>query len=282
MFAHHCRQALRLGLMLGLLCSLTLTSTAAPGPSVQPPVRPPKSPILPPERPARDTATAEQRLISLPGDQQLPAVLRRPSEQRLQELRSQREFQYVKPEEEPKDPSMWSLIWWRLSEWFRKLLSGPGYENRGRYVVYCLFGLAFLYVLVRLLRLDFTTLFGRRALAAEPLPYESAIEDIHAVDFATALAEAEAAANYRLAVRLGYLQVLRHLAEQRLIDWQPEKTNHYYLQELAGTRWAAEFATLTRQFEYVWYGELPIAPEAYPALRESRQHFLHQLTRVAA
>jgi hypothetical protein len=228
----------------------------------------------------RDSA-AKQHFISLPADQQPPATLRRGSEARLRELREQREFQYVKPNEEPKDPSMWSLLWWRLSEWFRKLLSGPGYENRGRYVVYCLFGLAFLYVLTRLLRLDFTNVFGRRAQAV-PLPYESAIEAIHAVDFTTALADAEAAANYRLAVRLGYLQVLRHLAERHLINWQPEKTNHHYLQELAGTRWAPDFATLTRQFEYVWYGELPIAPEAYPALRESRQHFLLQLTRVAA
>ncbi|QJX45740.1 DUF4129 domain-containing protein [Hymenobacter taeanensis] len=267
----------------GLLLCLLLAAHAgtASVPSAQPSQRLPKSPILPIENLQRDTVAGRQGLISLPVDQQAPVTLRRPPEKRLQDLRSQRAFQYEKPDEEPKDPSMWSLIWWRLSEWFRKLFSGPGYENGGRYAVYALFGAAFLYVLVRLLRLDFTNLLGRRTQSV-PLPYESVIEDIHAVDFTAALAEAEAAANYRLAVRLGYLQVLRHLAEHHLIDWQPEKTNHHYLQELAGTRWAPDFATLTRQFEYVWYGELPITPEAYPALRESRQQFLHQLSHVAA
>ncbi|TGD78877.1 DUF4129 domain-containing protein [Hymenobacter wooponensis] len=268
-----------LGLVLGL--ALLAQAQAAPGPAAQSPLRPTKAPIVPPEALRSDTLANRNTPISLPADQQAPVALRRPPEKRLQDLRGQREFQYVKPNEEPKDPSMWSLLWWRLSEWFRKLLSGADYENRGRYVVYALFGVAFLYVLARLLRLDFTNVFGRRARTV-PLPYESAIEDIHAVDFTASLTEAESAANYRLAVRLGYLQVLRHLTERHLIDWQPEKTNHHYLQELAGTRWAPDFATLTRQFEYVWYGELPIAPGDYPALRESRQQFLHQLTRVAA
>lgn len=208
-------------------------------------------------------------------------ALRQPAEARLRELRSQQAFQYVKPEEKPEQQSVWSLFWWRLTQWLGKLLSGPGYESRGRFVVYALFGAAFLYVLVRVLRLDLTGAFGRRSRAV-PLPYDTALEDIHAVDFGAALAEAEASGNFRLAVRLGYLQILRHLAEQQLIAWQPEKTNHDYLRELGGTRWAPDFATLTRQFEYVWYGELPLASEAYPALRENRQQFLQQLNRVAA
>lgn len=271
-------------LLLCLLLNLGLAtaSAAAPGPDAQGPLQPPKSPVLPPEQRLDSAATAQaSQVISLPASRQTAAPMRRPDAARLQEMRSQKEFQYVKPEEKPEQQSVWSLFWWRLMQWLSKLLSGPGYENRGRYVVYALFGAAFLYALARVLQLDITGLYGRRNRAV-PLPYETAMEDIHAVDFGPALADAEATGNFRLAVRLGYLQVLRHLSERHLIAWQPEKTNHDYLRELSETRWAPDFATLTRQFEYVWYGELPLTPEAYPALRESRQAFLHQLTRVAA
>ena len=68
--------------------------------------------------------------------------------------------------------------------------------------------------------------------AAWPLAYDTAAENIHEVDFATRLAEAEAAGNCRLAVRLGYLQLLKQLTDRGLIHWQPDKTNHAYLAEL--------------------------------------------------
>lgn len=227
-----------------------------------------------------DTASQAAAMV-LPVDTAAPGPLRALDAGRLRELRGQREFQYVEPELEEDNNSAWSQFWWKLWQWLRELFSGPGYEHGGRYAVYALFGGAFLYALLRLLRLDLTGLLGRRARAV-PLPYEAAPEDIHGVNFAGALAEAETAGNYRLAVRLGYLLVLRHLTERGLIRWQPDKTNHEYLLELAGTPWAAGFRELTRQFELVWYGELPLPPAAYPALRDTRQAFLHHLTRAAA
>ncbi|MCA8831270.1 DUF4129 domain-containing protein [Hymenobacter pini] len=238
----------------------------------------------PPLLPVPDSVhRAENRqFVHLPADNSGPPVLRRPAAERLNELRAQREFRYVEPEEAPSSSSnAWTRFWRQLMRWLEGIFTGEGYENRGRFLVYALFGLAFIYVLLRVLRLDVTGLFGRRSRTL-PLPYETAPEDIHAIDFDAALAQAEDAGNHRLAVRLGYLLVLRHLTEQGLIRWQPDKTNQQYVQELAGTAYAADFRELTRQFEYVWYGELPVTASDYPALRASRQNFIRSLTRRAA
>ena len=91
------------------------------------------------------------------------------------------------------------------------------------------------------------------------------------------LAEAEAAGNYRLALRLGYLQLLKLLSDQNLIRWQPDKTNHAYLAELPGEHLRAPFRELTRQFEYVWYGELPLPAGLYQQARAGQQGFRQAL-----
>ena len=224
------------------------------------------------------TAIAAHPGAVLPADRATPVRLREPAPGRLRAFRAQRAFQYVEPL--PAETSAWSGFWRRVFQWLGELLSGPGYRTRGRYVVYAAFGLAFLYVLLRLLKLDYTHAFGRAARSL-PLSYDTAPEDLHAIDFLARLAEAEAAGNYRLAVRLGYLQVLHALSARHLIDWQPDKTNHHYLRELVGTAWQAGFGTLTRQFEYAWYGEQAPTAAAYATVRDTRQALLAELTHPA-
>ncbi|WP_190242581.1 DUF4129 domain-containing protein [Hymenobacter lapidiphilus] len=222
-------------------------------------------------------APAAPRYVRLRADTAPAGTLRQPAAGRLANLRRQSEFQYVEPEpEQSSSDSVWSRFWQELWRRIAGLFSGKTYETRGRYVVYALFAAAFGYVLLRLLRLDITGLLGRRGRTL-PLPYEALTEDIRGIDFVTELDRAEQAGNYRLALRLGYLHTLRHLTDRALIQWQPEKTNQDYLRELAGTPQAAGFRTLTRQFEYVWYGELPLAADQYPELREQQQTFIRQL-----
>ncbi|GAA3949160.1 DUF4129 domain-containing protein [Hymenobacter algoricola] len=217
--------------------------------------------------------------LALPADRTTPVRLRQPAPARLRAFRQQTEFQYVEPV--AAETSAWSLFWRQLREWLAGLFARPGYRYGGRYAVYAAFGLAFLYVLLRVLQLDFTNVFGRTARPL-PLHYEASTEDIHGIDFTTRLTEAEAVGNYRLAVRLGYLLVLHTLTTRHLIDWQPEKTNHDYLQQLTNTPWQTGFATLTRQFEYVWYGEQRLTAGSYAPVREARQQFLDVLFHPAA
>jgi hypothetical protein len=146
-------------------------------------------------------------------------------------------------------------------------------------VVYALLAGAVVFVVLKLLDVDLTAAFGRAPRRRTALDYDTATENIHELDFATRLREAEDGGNYRLALRLGYLELLKHLTDQGLIDWQPNKTNHAYLRELADSRPTARapFSELTRQFEYVWYGELALPAAGYQQARAAQQQLGQQL-----
>ncbi len=64
--------------------------------------------------------------------------------------------------------------------------------------------------------------------------------------------------NYRLAVRYLYLQSLKRLSEKKFIEINTNKTNYEYVTEVRRHKFANEFASLTLQYEYVWYGEYPV------------------------
>ena len=250
---------------LALLALSLATAAAAP--------RPPRA-----WRARPDTTQA----TPLPPDAAAQPPVRRPAASRLQELRGQRDFQYREA-----TPASTDSIWGRLLAWlFRQF--GHIFDTKGGRVawdtiVYGLMGALLVFAVLKLLQVDVTKLFGRAARSL-PLAYETGQENIHELDFAEALAQAEAAGNLRLAVRLGYLQQLKHLTDRDLIDWQPDKTNQTYLRELEASRPSARpaFAELTRQFEYAWYGELPVPDALYQQVREAQRQFGQQLSGAKA
>ncbi|RZK61002.1 MAG: DUF4129 domain-containing protein [Hymenobacter sp.] len=161
---------------------------------------------------------------------------------------------------------------------------GNALDTRGGRVawdtlLYGLMGALLVFAVLKLMQVDLTKVFGR-APRSLPLNYEAGQENIHELNFTDALTQAEAAGNLRLAVRLGYLQLLKQLTDRDLIDWQPDKTNQAYLRELAASRPAARpaFAELTRQFDYAWYGELPVSAGLYRQVRDEQQQFGQQLS----
>jgi len=69
--------------------------------------------------------------------------------------------------------------------------------------------------------------------------------------------------NYRQAVRYQYLRTLHLLAGKNLIELAPDKTNYQYVSELKQHTFQNEFASLTLNYEYVWYGEFNIENDIY-------------------
>jgi hypothetical protein len=64
------------------------------------------------------------------------------------------------------------------------------------------------------------------------------------------------------------------LSDRGLINWQADKTNHAYLAELPPTGvMRADFRELTRQFEFVWYGELALSGPLYERVRAGQRAF---------
>jgi hypothetical protein len=214
----------------------------------------------------------------LPADPAAAIELRRPAPARLREIRSRREFQYV---EVKSEQSGWDLFWARVWHWLSELLATRSGKVVWEYGIYALLVVALVFVVLKLMQVDLTRAFGR-APRRSSLPYDTSSEDIHALDFNALLSQAEAEGNYRLAVRLGYLFVLKQLTDQGLIQWQPDKTNHDYLRELTSGQLRPAFREVTRQFEYVWYGEQEdLSPAHYALARDARQDFQRQLATLS-
>ena len=223
----------------------------------------------------RPTVAAVPALLP---DQGPAPRLRRPDAGRLRELRGQRAFQYEEDATQPEQ-SAWSALWARVREAIGNWLASRSYNHFWRWIFYALFVGAGVFIVLRLLEIDFTAMLGR-SLRRTALAYDTMAENIHEVDFATRLAEAEAAGNWRLAVRLGYLQLLKTLADGGLINWQPDKTNRAYLAELPATGpLRPAFREATQQFEYVWYGELALTAPLYAQVRAGHQALRSQLGR---
>ena len=85
--------------------------------------------------------------------------------------------------------------------------------------------------------------------------------------------------NYRLAIRYLYLQTLSRLADRKFIEINTNKTNYEYVTEVRQHKFANEFASLTLQYEYVWYGEYPVDEKLFEQLQSGFNQFNKNVTR---
>ena len=99
------------------------------------------------------------------------------------------------------------------------------------------------------------------------------IEEENINDPDSLLRNAIKAGNYRLAVRYLYLQSLQRLSERKFIEINTNKTNYEYVTEIRKHRFANEFASLTLQYEYVWYGEYPVDERLFEQIQNGFTQF---------
>jgi hypothetical protein len=72
--------------------------------------------------------------------------------------------------------------------------------------------------------------------------------------------------NYREAVRIYFIAVIKEMKDRRWIKWEKKKTNHHYINEISGRTQHPDFITATRAFEIVWYGNRTLAENDYNQL----------------
>lgn len=104
-------------------------------------------------------------------------------------------------------------------------------------------------------------------------------EDLGNIDLDKLIRDALAQKNLRLAVRLYYIKLLKHLDQEGYIRWEKNKTNRDYADELGVAGISREFRKLMNAYEYVWYGERTPSPEEFTAL-ESNFRDLYKTSRA--
>jgi hypothetical protein len=185
------------------------------------------------------------------------------NEQALNKFRADKDFNYDSHAIGAGEPSLWDRFWtwlWNtISEWF----SGVPYGGQVLKYLFLALSVALLvYVIFKSLGIDAVRLWRGEA-AKIAVPYSESLENIHEINFDAEIEKAISQHNYRLAVRLLYLKCLKQLSDQSLIQWQIDKTNSAYVYELTNPEQRQIFGFLTRQFEYVWYGNFSINKQAF-------------------
>lgn len=201
-------------------------------------------------------------------DDRAPIRVRYPEAEHLRDFQTDNDYQYGRNAPPPENPVARFFSWL-----FRKIgefLRSKAYENVWQYVILAAVAGLVIYLLAKAEVLGF--LFPQKAQATG-MDYENLAEDIQEINFDAAIDEAVAVRNFRLAVRLLYLQTLRQLTNAGHIAYKPDKTNRQYVQELANTVLQSGFEGLTRRFEFVWYGDFPVDGAQFTIIQDEFSQF---------
>lgn len=185
--------------------------------------------------------------------------VRLPDEEKIQDYLNNEDFVY---DREPLNESHWdSFINW-LMNYFADLMDNKAFSVIWEILKWLLIAGALAYVVIKLLNIKVSGLFYAKK-ASNVIDFISEDEDINELDFDKMIATAVQNKNFKEAVRLSYLRVLKLLVDADLIDWQIDKTNTDYYNELKKTNFRKDFLEVSKFFEYIWYGEFEIDEEGY-------------------
>ena len=155
--------------------------------------------------------------------------------------------------------------------WFRELMQrffgsviADKYSGTILAVIFVLFILLLIFVVYKKL----PELFYREK---KFMKYNVEEETIYGVDFDSEINNALSRKDYQLAVRLVYLQTLKHLSDFRCIDWQTYKTPTEYLYEMKRKGVSDEFRQLTNRFLMVRYGNFEATESTYETVKNLQQ-----------
>ncbi len=191
----------------------------------------------------------------------------------LSAYKNSREFQYERIHEPPK--SLWNKFIDWVNSIINRIFTSIGSGNIIGWILTILAAAIIVYVLIKISGMGDGGLFGKKS--GKALSYTVNYEDIHSINFDEAIQQAIDDKNFRLAVRLLYLQSLKNLTDKGKINWQINKTNFHYLRELSDTNHQPEFLRLTKEFENNWYGNIPVEESGFNSLKQSFADFNQQL-----
>lgn len=177
---------------------------------------------------------------------------------------------------EDKDIGLWDRFW----NWILELLFGKAdYETRqnAQNVVLWVLAIAGVILIIWLLTRSEFTSFLRGNTKNTPFNFSDLEEDISSIDFNERITKAINIEDYRLAIRWLYLKQLYVLNEKKAINYQPYKTNIDYSHELLNASFLQSFKSISRIYDYVWYGEYPINAKTYQEFESEFKQFEQNL-----
>lgn len=132
-----------------------------------------------------------------------------------------------------------------------------------KYVIYL-----FLFALIIFITVKVFGNYGNNAEVKEKIvsieSIDEVAENMHEINLEELLKAALMAKNYRIALRLNFLIIIKLLSQKGKIVWANEKTNWEYYRELSNNKHLAEqFREIILNFELFWYGERQLTKLQY-------------------
>ena len=83
--------------------------------------------------------------------------------------------------------------------------------------------------------------------------------------------------NYRLAIRYYYLLILKNLKDKKQIEYQFQKTNQEYQQEIKNAKLALQFHKITKIYDFTWYGNFKVNEIEFEEMLKEFKQIQNQL-----
>lgn len=199
-------------------------------------------------------------------------VPRYPAPASLEKYRSDRAYNYEDIPAPATNPLQKWIDW--LMRKINAFFTSKSYDNFWQYIIMAATASLVLYLLYKAKVLDYV--FPSKN-AGESTEYIVGQENIHEINFEEAIGNALGQGDFRLAIRLQYLKILKLLTVKELIHWKPNLTNQSYVQELEKTPHHHDFTEITRYFEFAWYGDFDVSEAGFKEMKEFSDSFVSKV-----
>lgn len=187
--------------------------------------------------------------------------IRKLSDERVKELVENPDYQYIKT---PDFENPWEVFKQMFRDFIMRLFNNDGVPDVYDAIqIGLIIGVLVLLVYIGL-RASSTGLFtGKKAMSYNDGAFSVVEEDIHSIDYNKLISDAVNRKDFKTALRLQFLRLLKGLADGEHIDWNQNKTNREYYNELKDQGLKSGFKTAYGLFEYIWYGKFELDQTDY-------------------
>jgi hypothetical protein len=141
------------------------------------------------------------------------------------------------------------------------------------YLAYILVGLVLVFIIYQLFfKNPMRTNKKVESVIQEELPIEKPVSELERL-----LSKFIQEGNYREAVRIYFIFIIKALREKGWIQWEKKKTNTAYLFELRNRKQYPSFSQATLIFEIIWYGDRMIDEAQFKLIRPQFEELLKSI-----
>ncbi|MCC6372209.1 MAG: hypothetical protein IT236_14490 [Bacteroidia bacterium] len=201
--------------------------------------------------------------------------VRTPDKAQEEEVFNDAKLKYKKAEAQ-NPGAMNNFLEWLAGKLFNNVTSESLVYTR-RIILWTIIILS-LIIVVRILWRSQLLWLTKPAPKATAFSFSDVTEDLSAVNFDREINKAIQNSDYRLAIRWLYLKTLFIMDQKKHIHFAPYKTNIDYRYELKDKNLEPGFISLSRIYEYVWYGQFVITEMHYNNYLEEFNQYQKRLS----